>query len=206
AVSLDGQIAAATGNSRWISGEKARREAHRMRSEADAVLVGGETARRDDPLLTARIRGGHDPLRVVLTSRPRALLRSRMAREAGGALLVACPAGASRRDAAALRSLGARVLSLPAKAGKVRAAALLAALGAEGITSLLVEGGGKTAGWLAEERAVDRYVLFVAPLLMGQGVRALTGWGCGEPASGRRLEFTSIRRVGDDLMITAEPA
>ncbi len=206
AVSLDGQIAAATGNSRWISGDKARREAHRMRSEADAVLVGGATARRDDPLLTARIRGGHDPLRVVLTSRPRALLRSRMAREAGGALLVVCPAGASRRDAPALRSLGARVLSLPAKGGKVPATALLAALGAEGITSLLVEGGGTTAGWLAEERAVDRYVLFVAPLLMGQGVRALTGWGCGEPASGRRLKFTSIRRVGDDLMITAEPA
>jgi diaminohydroxyphosphoribosylaminopyrimidine deaminase/5-amino-6-(5-phosphoribosylamino)uracil reductase len=205
AVSLDGQIAAATGNSRWISGEKARRMAHRMRSEADAVLVGGNTARVDDPLLTARVPGGRDPRRVVLTSRPAALLRSRLLREAGGEVFVACPSGVGKREAAALGSLGARVLLLPSKGGKVRAADLLTALGAEGITSLLVEGGGKTAGWLTAEGAVDRYVVFVAPLLMGRGVRAMTGWDCRDPASGRRLAFTSVRRVGADVMITAEP-
>jgi diaminohydroxyphosphoribosylaminopyrimidine deaminase/5-amino-6-(5-phosphoribosylamino)uracil reductase len=205
AVSLDGQIAAATGNSRWISGEKARRAAHRMRSEADAVLVGGNTARLDDPLLTARAPGGRDPRRVVLTSRPAALLRSRLLREAGGDVLIACPSGVPKRETAAVGSSGARVLLLPSKGGKVRAADLLAALGAEGITSLLVEGGGRTAGWLTAEGAVDRYVVFVAPLLMGEGVRAVTGWACRAPASGRHLAFTSVRRVGADIAITAEP-
>lgn len=206
AVSLDGQIAAATGNSRWISGEAARRAAHRMRSEADAVLVGGKTARLDDPLLTARVRGGRDPRRLVLTSRPSALLRSRLLREAGGEVLVACPSRVPRRETAALRSLGVRILALPSKGGKVPAADLLAALGSEGITSLLVEGGGSVAGWLTAEGAVDRYVLFVAPLLMGEGIRAVSGWACGDPASGRRLRFTSVRRIGADLLVTAEPA
>jgi diaminohydroxyphosphoribosylaminopyrimidine deaminase/5-amino-6-(5-phosphoribosylamino)uracil reductase len=74
-----------------------------------------------------------------------------------------------------------------------------------GITSLLVEGGGKTAGWLAEEGAVDRYVLFVAPLLLGEGVRAISGWACRAPSSGKKLVFTAVRRVGPDLMLVAEP-
>ena len=80
----------------------------------------------------------------------------------------------------------------------------LAALGAEGVTSLLVEGGGRIAGWLAAEGAIDRYVVFVAPLLLGEGIRAVSGWASRSPSSARRLAFTSVRRVGPDIEITAE--
>ena len=205
AVSLDGQIAAAGGASRWISGEAARRMVHRMRSESDAILVGGGTARRDDPLLTARVPGGRTPRRVVLTTRPGALRRNRIFREGPGEVLVACPAGIQRREAERLRALGARVLPLPSRGGRIRAADLLGALGAEGVTSLLVEGGGKTAGWLAAEGGVDRYVLFVAPLLLGEGVRALSGWACPDPRSGVWLSFEAVRRVGRDILLIAEP-
>jgi len=205
AVSVDGQIAAAGGASRWITGEAARRRVHRMRSEADAILVGGGTARRDDPLLTARVRGGRNPRRVILTTRPGAILGNRLFRAGAGELLVACPAGLPRRESERLRALGARVLPLPSRGGRIRAGDLLDALGAEGITSLLVEGGGRTAGWLAAEGAVDRYVLFVAPLLLGEGFRAVSGWACPDPKSGVRLTFTAVRRVGDDLMVIAEP-
>lgn len=205
AVSLDGQIAAAGGASRWITGEAARRRVHRMRSEADAVLVGGETARRDDPVLTARHPGGRDPRRVILTSRPSELANGRIFREAGGEVLVACRNDVPERDVRAVREAGGKVLRLPARGGTVRARDLLAALGAEGITSILVEGGGRTAGWLVSEGAVDRYVLFVAPLLLGEGVRAVSGWASRSPSSGKRLAFTSVRRVGPDLEITAEP-
>ena len=205
AVSLDGQIAASGGDSRWITGAAARRRVHRMRSEADAVLVGGETARRDDPLLTARVSGGHDPLRVVLTSRPGELARRKILREPGGGVIVACPKGVPERDLRAARDAGARVLRLPARGGIVRAGHFLAALGSEGVTSLLIEGGGRVAGWLAGEGVVDRYVVFVAPLLLGEGVRAIAGWTCRAPSSGKRLVFTSVRRVGPDLEITAEP-
>jgi diaminohydroxyphosphoribosylaminopyrimidine deaminase/5-amino-6-(5-phosphoribosylamino)uracil reductase len=79
-------------------------------------------------------------------------------------------------------------------------------LGAEGVTSLLVEGGGRIAGWLAAEGAIDRYVVFVAPLLLGEGIRAVSGWASRSPSSARRLAFTSVRRVGPDIEITAEPA
>ena len=205
AVSLDGQIAAAGGASRWITGEAARRLVHRMRSEADAILVGGGTARRDDPLLTARVRGGRTPRRVILTTRPGAILRNRFFRAGAGEVLVACPAGIPRRESERLRALGARLLPLPSRGGRVRAADLLDALGAEGVMSLLVEGGGRTAGWLAAEGAVDRYVLFVGPLLLGEGVRAVSGWACPDPKSGVRLAFTAVRRVGEDLMVVAEP-
>jgi diaminohydroxyphosphoribosylaminopyrimidine deaminase/5-amino-6-(5-phosphoribosylamino)uracil reductase len=206
AVSLDGQIAGTTGESRWISGERARGIVHRMRSEADAVLVGGETARRDDPLLTARVAGGGSPKRLVLTSRPDELIRNRLFGSREGEVIVACPSRVPKRETEAVRALGARVLRLPSRGGKVRAADLLAALGSEGITSLLVEGGGKTAGWLTEEGAVDRYVAFVAPLLLGEGIRCLTGWAASAPSTGRRLSFTSVRRVGPDVMLVAEPA
>jgi diaminohydroxyphosphoribosylaminopyrimidine deaminase/5-amino-6-(5-phosphoribosylamino)uracil reductase len=205
AVSLDGQIAAAGGASRWITGEAARRLVHRMRSEADAILVGGGTARRDDPLLTARVPGGKTPRRIVVTTRPGVLRRIRLLRDGSGEVLVACPAGIPRREAERLRALGARVLPLPARGGRIRAADLLGALGAEGVTSLLVEGGGRTAGWLAAEGAVDRYVLFVAPLLLGEGVRALSGWACPDPLSGVRLSFETVRRVGKDILLIAEP-
>jgi len=200
-----GQIAAAAGDSRWITGEAARRRVHRMRSEADAVLVGGETARRDDPLLTARVPGGRNPRRVILTSRPAELLRGKVLRESGGEVIVACPKGVPQRDVRLVRDAGGRVLRLPARGGAVRARDFLAALGAEGVTSLLVEGGARTAGWLASEGAIDRYVVFVAPLLLGEGIRAVSGWASRSPTSGTRLAFTSVRRVGTDVEITAEP-
>ncbi len=206
AVSLDGQIAAATGESRWITGTSARAIVHRMRLAADAVLVGGETARKDDPLLTARVPGGRCPKRVVLTTRPSELARNRLFGSKGGEVIVVCPSRVPSRETGQVRALGARVLRLPSRGGKIRAGDLLSALGSEGITSLLVEGGGKTAGWLTEEGAVDRYVVFVAPLLLGEGIRAVSGWACRAPSSGKRLAFASVRRVGPDLMVVAEPA
>ena len=120
-------------------------------------------------------------------------------------MIVACPKGVPERALRTVRDAGARVIRLPARGGTVRAHHFLAALGSEGVTSLLVEGGGRVAGWLAGEGAVDRYVVFVAPLLLGDGIRAITGWACRTPSSGKRLVFTSIRRVGPDLEITAEP-
>lgn len=205
AVSLDGQIAAAAGESRWITGEAARAAVHRMRSASDAVLVGGETARKDDPLLTARVREGGSPRRVVLTTRPSELSGNRLFGSPGGGVIVVCPSRVPEKETAAVEALGARVLRLPSKGGKIRAGDLLSALGSEGITSLLVEGGGKTAGWLSAEGAVDRYVVFVAPLLLGEGIRAVSGWACREPSRGKKLTFTVFRRVGPDLMVVAEP-
>ena len=127
-------------------------------------------------------------------------------RERGRGTLFVCPKGVPARSVDRLREGGARVLLLPSRNGRVGAGVFLAALGREGITSLLVEGGGETAGWLVSAGAVDRFVLFVAPLLLGEGVRSLTGFAAADTGKGKRLSFTSVRRMGEDLMITAEPA
>ena len=206
AMSLDGRIASSTGSSRWISGEKSRETVHRMRAEADAVLVGGETFRRDDPLLTCRVPGGKDPKRVILTSRLSALSGKRLFREGDGEILFACPEGVSERDEKRVVSLGGKVLRLRTRRGIVSPHNLLRALGKEGVTSLLVEGGGKTAGWLVAAGAVDRFVFFLAPLLLGEGVPAVAGFGARTIPGGKKLAIKDVRRVGDDWMVTAEPA
>ena len=205
AVSLDGQIAAASGESRWISGEPARKIVHRMRSEADAVLVGGRTFRRDAPRLTSRKRGGRDPRRVIVTSRAAGLARIGRFPETGGELIVVAPRSVSREKAERLRSLGIRLLLLPARKGRIEAGAFLDALGREGVTSLLAEGGGETAGWLIEAGAVDRYVVFIAPLLLGEGIRSVSGFSARRVNEGRRLVITKAVRAGGDVMVVAEP-
>ena len=208
AVSLDGQIAAASGESRWITGERARLAVHQMRRVSDAILVGGETARKDDPLLTPRVpgkAGGRLPKRIVLTSRPSELEKSRLFGSTGGDVIIVCAScRLSAKEAKTLSVRGVKALRLPSKKGKIRAADLLSALGSENVTSLLVEGGGKTAGWLVEEGAVDRYVIFAAPLLLGEGIRAVSGWAAAAPSSGKRFAFKDIRRIGSDLMVVAE--
>src|SRR5574341_770267 len=206
ALSLDGQIAGASGESRWISGERSRALVHRMRGASDAVLVGGGTLRRDDPALSCRIRGGRDPKRVIVTSRPGEIGPRRIFREGRGEVILVCPRGVPSRDLERARRAGARVLLLTARRGKVAAKELLTALGREGIASLLVEGGSTIAGWLISENAVDRFAFFLAPVILGEGVRAVAGWSAGSPADGKRLVIESVRRAGEDILVTAVAA
>jgi diaminohydroxyphosphoribosylaminopyrimidine deaminase/5-amino-6-(5-phosphoribosylamino)uracil reductase len=204
AMSLDGQIAAFAGSSRWISGEESRKRVHRMRAEADAVLVGGGTFRMDDPLLTSRIPGGRDPRRIILTSSLSGLSGRRIFQQGKGEILFVCPRDVSGNDVKRMVSLGGRVLRLPSRGGSIPAGTFLRALGKEGVTSLLVEGGGRTAGWLVSAGAVDRFVFFLAPLLLGEGIRAIAGYRSRTVAGGRKLAITDVRRAGEDLVVTAE--
>jgi diaminohydroxyphosphoribosylaminopyrimidine deaminase/5-amino-6-(5-phosphoribosylamino)uracil reductase len=102
-------------------------------------------------------------------------------------------------------SLGGRVLRLPSRGGRITAEVFLRALGKEGVASLLVEGGGRTAGWLVSAGAVDRFVFFLAPVLLGEGIRAVQGYRSRTIAGGRKLAITDVRRAGADLVVSAEP-
>lgn len=204
AMSLDGQIAVSDGTSRWISSEASRRVVHRMRAESDAVLVGGTTFRRDDPLLTSRVAGGRDPRRIILTSRLTGLSGRRVFRGGKEEVLFVCPRGVSRGGVKQVEAMGGRVLRLPARDGRIPAGVFLKALGREGVTSLLVEGGSQTAGWLVAAGAVDRIVFFLAPLLLGDGIRAIEGYRARTIAAGRKLTITEVRRAGVDVVLTAE--
>jgi diaminohydroxyphosphoribosylaminopyrimidine deaminase/5-amino-6-(5-phosphoribosylamino)uracil reductase len=205
ATTLDGQIAGASGESRWITGEASRLEVHRMRAVSDAVLVGGTTAVQDDPLLTCRIRGRRNPVRVVLTSRPERLAVLRMFADRSAANLVAVPEGIGASRSRALEEAGAEILRIPARDGRIAAGDLLSALGKRGIASLLVEGGGVVAGNFLRESAVDRLVMFIAPAMFGEGIRSVSGWSARTPAEGRRFGIAKVRRMGEDLMLEALP-
>lgn len=204
ASTLDGRIATASGESRWITGEAARAAAHALRARTDAVLVGSETALCDDPELTAR-RGArvvHRPVRVLVDSRLRVPSRARIHADDGAESIVLCVAGARPARRRELQRRGARVLEVPGRPGALDLRRALARLAREGLTEILVEGGGGLAAALLRARLVDELHWFSAPRLMGgDGREALGALGLRSLAAAPTLRDVSTHRLGDDLHV-----
>ena len=177
ASSLDGRIAAANGESRWITGPDARARGHLLRSRVDAIVVGSGTALADDPELTAR-RGGrvvHRPVRVLIDSKLRVPPSARLYSDGADRTWVLCGSTAGARRRGVLDGLGVRVLETPTRAGKVDLKRAVARLAREGLTEVLVEGGGGLAAALLRARLVDELHWFVAPRLLGGDGRPSVG-------------------------------
>ncbi|MGF3198234.1 bifunctional diaminohydroxyphosphoribosylaminopyrimidine deaminase/5-amino-6-(5-phosphoribosylamino)uracil reductase RibD [Streptomyces diastaticus] len=211
AATLDGRTAAADGTSRWITSAEARADVHRLRAEADAVLVGSGTARADDPHLAARLPAPApdapapvQPLRVVLDTTATAVRPGARVLDGAAPTLVAVAGDA---DAGHLEDHPhAKVLRLPRAGGGLDLTALLDALHAREVRSVLLEGGARLAGAFVAARAVDRVVGYLAPALLGAGPQALTDGGISTIADALRFDITDARRIGPDLRITAVPA
>jgi diaminohydroxyphosphoribosylaminopyrimidine deaminase / 5-amino-6-(5-phosphoribosylamino)uracil reductase len=204
AITLDGRIAARGGDSRWVTGEAARAEVHRLRDRVDAVIVGAGTARADDPLLTTRLPrgGGRDAVRVVLDSRLRLPRALRLFHPGSPApTLVAHVTGRRPRFPPGVEALGCAP-----RAGRVDLEDLLAKLRARGLAHVLVEGGGEVHRSFLEAGLVDEVLLFVAPKILGGGVAWLDGPGPDRMADALRLEDVEVRRVGEDLVVRGVPA
>jgi diaminohydroxyphosphoribosylaminopyrimidine deaminase/5-amino-6-(5-phosphoribosylamino)uracil reductase len=205
--SLDGKIATAHGESRWITSPAARALAHKWRSQVDALLVGINTVLRDNPLLTVRgyTHRSNRPIKVIVDSRlrisPSAQCLSR--RSPTPSLIATTNRSMSRR--AALARAGAEVLVLPAREKRVPLRRLLRALAARGIHSVLIEGGGEILAGALAERLVDRIVFFIAPVLIGgrNSPGAVAGEGITRLAQALRLDGMTSRHVGRDLCIEA---
>ena len=204
AASLDGRIAAAGGDSRWITGEAARERTHRERALADAVLVGSGTVLADDPALTARPGGRpaeRQPLRVALDGRGRIPPTARFLREPGRALV----ATAREADAgwkAAIATTGARVVECERDGAGLNLDQLLAALGARGALSVWAEGGGALLGSLLAGGHADEVQTFLAPALIGgDGVAAAGALGVTRAADALRLRDVTVERLGDDMLV-----
>ena len=211
AMTLDGKIATRTGRSRWITGDASRALVQRWRSEHDLVAVGVTTVLRDDPRLTARVDGGRTPHKLVFDSVARTPADAALfaADEAGTAARVTVAVGprapAARVDA--LRERGARVIVSDDGRGRPSIGETLSRLGADGALSLLLEGGGTLAWSFAEARALDRLAWFIAPkLLGGTAASPLGGLGVATMEDALTLADTSVRHVGDDLLIEADVA
>lgn len=208
AMTLDGKIATRTGESRWITGPEARRCVHELRHRFMAVMVGIGTAVADDPLLNCRIEGRElrQPVRVVVDSRARLSVESRLVRTAREyRTIVACTAAAGRDRLRILEACGVEPFVCDSAGGWVGIADLLARLGRAGIDSVLLEGGGALNYAFLKEGLVDELYAFVAPKIMG-GAEAKTpveGEGAASMAEVAGLRFTETRRVGEDLLIRA---
>lgn len=205
ALTLDGKLAAAGGDSRWVTGEPARRSVHALRDRVDAILVGAGTVARDDPRLTTRLPGGRDAVRVVVDSHLRAALRWRAALAARGPrTIIACVDGAPVERARRRLGPHVEVWALPAKEGHVALRPLLRRLGDEGLLHVLVEGGAQLFGSLLREQLAHEVVLFLAPRLIGAEGLCWTGrLGKRRMAQALELSELEVQRVGRDLKLTA---
>jgi len=211
AMTLDGKVATRAGDSQWISGERSRGLAHTWRASVDAVVVGIGTALADDPQLTARPEGvlaeaERQPRRVVFDSLARLPLSSRLVAAAEQVpVTVVVSRAAARADADALEAAGAQVLVATGENEPARVRSALDQLGAQGIASVLLEGGPHLAGAFLDAGEIDETRLFLAPLLLGGRTARdpLEGEGVERIADAHKALTLECERVGEDLLISA---
>lgn len=208
AMTLDGKIAAFDRRSRWITGEAARREAHRLRSQTDAIVTGIGTVLADDPALTVRLERPQprEPYRVVVDGRARLPLDGALLRSGTRSrILVAVGEDAPPPRVAALEAAGVTVLQCKSLEGRVDVADVCAWLFALDVTGLLLEAGSELTGAFLHARLVDRVAVFVAPTLLG-GAGAPTPAGGPGLALGEALRLAGVtaRPVGDDWLLEGD--
>jgi diaminohydroxyphosphoribosylaminopyrimidine deaminase / 5-amino-6-(5-phosphoribosylamino)uracil reductase len=209
AMSLDGKIAAGSGDSRWVSGPGTREWSHRLRTQIDAIIVGVRTVLIDDPQLTARpggVESERQPLRVVADSRDRTPATARVLQPPGNVLL-ATTSASSAAWRQRMAEAGAQVAVLPDCDGHVDILELLRLLGGRDVLSLLVEGGGQLLGTFFDRGLVDKVHAVVAPLVIGgkEAPTAVAGRGIERMAQALRLRDVSVERLGGDVLVTGYP-
>lgn len=206
AMSLDGKIATSTGESQWITSAASRQKAHEIRDEVDAILVGIGTITSDNPALTTRLPNnqGRDATRIVLDSHGRTPASAKIFNsESEAGVIIAVTPQASVQNIATLEKTGAEVIITPAKDERVCFKTLMETLGARGITSVLVEGGGKVNASALASGIVDKAMCFVAPKFIGgkDAPGVFDGEGIKRLTDAPELERLSINQLDCDLLI-----
>ncbi len=208
ACSLDGKIATRSGDSKWITGEAARKQVQHIRYISDAVMTGANTVIADDPRLTVRlaVKGGithKQPLRIVIDGHGRTPPSARLFKEPGKTLLVI---GNNVPDSVKqnLSAAGAEILEMPARDGLVDMRQLMPLLGQKEITSILVEAGGILLGSLFDAGLVDKVVAFMAPIIIGgeEARPAVAGRGIDKLTDCSKLKDVKLEHVGEDIMVS----
>lgn len=206
AMTADGKIATRTGASRWITGEAARENVHADRNRYSAILVGSGTVLADNPLLTCRLPGGRNPLRIVCDSRLRTPLTAQVVQTASDvpALLATCESDPARH--APYQKAGCKIEVFPAQDGHVDLRALVTRLGTRNVDSVLLEGG-STLHWAALDAGiVQRVQCYIAPKLFGghTAPSPVGGFGVETPNTAFRLRNVTWRQLGEDFLMEGE--
>ncbi len=210
AMSLDGKIATPSGESHWITGEKARQFVHRLRDHTDVIMVGIETVIKDNPRLTTRLESGagHDPVRVIVDSSARLSLDAKVIESGSTAkTILAVTAKAPKDKCRALKAKGVEVMELPEDSGRVDLKALMKELAARELSAVLVEGGGTLNYSMLEQGLIDKLFIFVAPLIIGGKESPTAFSGSGIPALERAwaVEDVELKQFDRDLLVIGYP-
>ena len=208
AMTLDGKIATADGDSRWVTSEEARTFVHRLRGYHSGICVGAGTVRADDPMLDCRLEGFDNPVRILPDSRASLSPDSRIARSAGSIRTILAHTEAAGEDRLkVLRDCGIETLPCKTRDAHVDLADMLDKLGAMRIDSILLEGGGELNASFIEQGLVDEYYFFIAPKILGGAYAktAVGGQGFPRMADALGLRTESVKRFGPDLLIHAYP-
>jgi len=204
AQTLDGKIATATGESKWITGTEAREAGHRLRDQNDAILVGINTVLKDNPSLTARTAGGRDPLRVVVDSALRISPQAKIiAQRSSARTIVATLSNAPKVKMKKLQAAGAEIVLIRSDQGRVDLRDLMRKLGRMDVMSVLIEGGAEVNAAALRSGMADKVVIFIAPTLM-TGMDSLCSIGGVSPIKlghAIKLKDVTSRFVGQDIMV-----
>lgn len=203
AQTLDGRIATSSGESKWITGEQARAEGHKLRDANDAILVGINTVLKDDPSLTTRIPGGRDPVRVIVDSKLRMPLSARVLTPESSARTVIATISGDEARTGKLGEAGAEVVRTREIAGRVDLRDLMEKLGKMDIMSVLIEGGSEINASSLKAGIIDKAVLFMAPVLMcgADSVCSIGGKSPLKLDDAHTLRDVTVKGVGKDLMV-----
>lgn len=206
ASTLDGQIATRTGDARWVSGVESRHHVHLLRHSVDAIMVGIGTVLADNPSLTTRLKDGRgrDPVRIILDSHLSVPEDAKVLRvKSDSDTIIFSGSAASEDKKARIEEKGVRVLHSPLKDGTIDLLPLMERLGAMGISSLLIEGGGRLIASAIASGIVDKILIFYAPKLMGgnDGVSICMGKGAASMSRCISVERMDVERFGDDVLI-----
>jgi diaminohydroxyphosphoribosylaminopyrimidine deaminase/5-amino-6-(5-phosphoribosylamino)uracil reductase len=203
ASSLDGRLTAKDGTSRWITGEPARREVHRLRQSSDAVLTGIGTVLKDDPLLTCRLEGNdRQPVRIVLDSHLRMPDDARLFNDPNPIIIFHASNDTSRVEALSSR---AELVKVPLKDSVLSLPAVFDEIYARRLQTVLVEAGGTLNSALLREHRVDKWIAFQAPITLGEGMPLFPGLGIHSLSKAMHFKLDHVEQVGSDIQLTLYP-
>lgn len=211
AMTLDGKIACASGDSRWVSGATSRKWVHELRDEVDAIMVGVGTVMADDPELTTRLSDkvdSKDPIRVILDSHLRTPPEAKLFKSGSKSpTLIACLDSIELKQSPLHSVPNVQILPLPSKAGRVDLDALLSTLWKQKISHVLLEGGATLNYTAFSQQVIDKVYCFIAPKIVGgaQAPSPVGGEGLSTMVNAWHIDVQQILRVGEDMLVEGYP-
>lgn len=201
AMSLDGQIATRTGDSKYITGRDARKFVHALRAEYDAVMVGSNTVLKDNPQLTVRLVKGRNPVKIVVDSNLKIPMSANIVKNEPGKLIIATSKKAPKAKIKKLKQKGVHILIADIVKGKIDLKQLMKELGKVEICSILIEGGAELNAEVIKAGVADKVLFFISPQFIGKGLSALGDLGIAKVDRSIKLKKLDYRKIGRDILI-----